>query len=89
MKDAQMPSASHNSSGLFTINITGTKPSGAPLTACATMDNNPPVLLGTSGSGAPTGGVYAASLALSETRLYTVQQRDKKLLDPLLGWLDD
>lgn len=53
------------------------------------MDNNPPVLLGTAGSGAPTGGVYAASRALSETRLYTVQQRGKNLLDPLLGWLDD
>lgn len=61
----QVTSATHSSSGLFTINMTGTKASGAPMTAFdvyVVIDGNAPVLVGTAGAGAATGGVYSASL---------------------------
>jgi hypothetical protein len=61
----QVTSATHNSGGLFTINMTGSKASGTPMTAFdvyVVIDSNAPVLVGTAGVGAATAGVYSASL---------------------------
>jgi hypothetical protein len=62
----QVTSAIHNSSGLFTINMTGSKSGGAPMTAFevwVVIDSNAPVYVGTAAAGVAASGVYSASLS--------------------------
>lgn len=62
----QVISATPNSSGLFTIEMTGSKASGSALTqfdVYVSVDSSAAVLIGTATGGMPTAGVYTGTVA--------------------------